>query len=438
MPRDEHQTRIELINPALNLRGWGDSLIREEKTPGGTDIINGRPRKRSGRTDYLLCVLVVKGKSPMPLAILEAKAEDKLPSLGIQQAKDYMKKFNVPFIFSTNGKLFAEYGEDTGQIKDAMSLSDFPTPEDLKLRYEKSNGFKLDSDAAKLNGDWIKEMQSAALILEAHHSTHIEGTQLTLSDAQKILAGKHVEGVRPDDRQELMNYKDAMDFVSEYLDIRSEITEDIIKGIHRILVKDVRGGSLEPGCYRKFMEWLNKEKDVSPVLMAGVAQHRFVDIHPFLDGNGRTARVLCTLILYQKGYDFKRLFSLSEFYDKNRREYYDSIQSVRETGMDMTVWLEYFVRGLKNQMLEVRSKGEVAIRKEIMIEKAIRAELNDRQKKALYYLMDNPAISRSEYVKLCKVSIRSANYDLVQMEKLGFIGKSGVGRAIKYSILQGR
>ena len=149
MSRDEHQTRIDLINPALYLRGWGDSLIREEKTPGGTDIINGRPRKRSGRTDYLLCVFIVKGKSPIPLAILEAKAEDKLPSLGIQQAKDYMKKFNVPFIFSTNGKLFAEYGEDTGQIKDAMSLSDFPTPEDLKMRYEKSNGFKLDSEATK-------------------------------------------------------------------------------------------------------------------------------------------------------------------------------------------------------------------------------------------------------------------------------------------------
>ncbi|MCE8427502.1 MAG: DEAD/DEAH box helicase family protein [Candidatus Methanoperedens sp.] len=149
MPRDEHQTRIELINPALYLRGWGDSLNREEKTPGGTDIINGRPRKRSGRTDYLLCVLIVEGKPPLPLAILEAKAEDKLPSLGLQQAKDYMKKFNVPFIFSTNGKLFAEYGEDTRQIKDALSLSDFPTPEELKLRYETSNGFKLNSEAAK-------------------------------------------------------------------------------------------------------------------------------------------------------------------------------------------------------------------------------------------------------------------------------------------------
>lgn len=331
------------------------------------------------------------------------------------------------------------------------------------LEIERARGFL---EAAQLKGEWINEMQSAALILEAHHSTHIEGTELTLSEAEKILAGKPVKGVRPNDRQELLNYKDAMNFVSEYLDKKSKITEEIIKDIHRILVKDVRGGTLEPGSYRKmqnfvvnsvtgeviytpptsdevpklmteFVEWLNKEKDISPILMAGVAQHRFVDIHPFLDGNGRTARVLCTLILYQNGYDFKRLFSLSEFYDKDRGEYYDAIQLVRESGLDMTAWLEYFVSGLKNQMLDVRMKGEDVIRKDIIIEKAVNAELNDRQKKALIYLMDNLVITRAEYVKLNDVSIRTANYDLEEMEKLGFIERTGVGRAIRYRISYG-
>lgn len=332
------------------------------------------------------------------------------------------------------------------------------------LEIERARGFL---DAAQLKGEWIRDMQSAALILEAHHSTHIEGTELTLSEAQNILAGKTVKGVRPDDRQELLNYKDAIDFVSEYLDSKSKITEEIIKDIHRILVKDVRGGSLEPGSYRKvqnyvansltgetiykppasgevpalmkeFVEWLNMEKDISAIMVAGVAQHRFVDIHPFLDGNGRTARVLCTLILYQKGYDFKRLFSLSEYYDKNRREYYDAIQLVRVSGLDMTSWLEYFVRGLKNQMLGVRTKGEEVIKKDIIIENAVRAGLNDRQKNALIYLMEKQNITRAEYVKLNDVSIRTANYDLEVMEKLGFIERTGVGRAIKYMISQGR
>jgi Fic family protein len=315
------------------------------------------------------------------------------------------------------------------------------------LEIERARGFL---DAAKLKDDWIKEMQSEALILEAHHSTHIEGTQLTLSQAQRILMGEEVKGIRPDDRQELLNYKEAMDFVSEYLDKKSEITEELIKEIHRVLVKGVRGGTLEPGCYRKlqnymvnsltreiiytpppseevpalmkeFVEWLNKEKDISPILMAGAAQHRFVDIHPFLDGNGRTARVLCTLILYQNGYDFKRLFSLSEFYDKNRREYYHAIQSVRDKNMDMTPWLEYFVEGLKNQMLEVKNKGEVAIRKEVVIERAERLNLNDRQRKILMYLLEEKRGSVDEIGRKFNFVRRTIQRDLSKMVELGLV-----------------
>jgi len=75
MSRDENQTRVELINPALFARGWNDALVREEKTLGGVDIIDGVPRKRRGRTDYLLCVPVEEGKPPVPVALIEAKAE---------------------------------------------------------------------------------------------------------------------------------------------------------------------------------------------------------------------------------------------------------------------------------------------------------------------------------------------------------------------------
>lgn len=149
MARNEKQTRIDLINPALHDRGWTETLIREERTPGGVDIIDGKPRKRKGRTDYLLCIPLIEGKSLLPIALLEAKAEDKLPSLGIQQAKDYMKKFHVPFVFSSNGNLFCEYGEDTGQIKDSLRLTTFPSPDDLKQRYEAIKNIQLESEAAK-------------------------------------------------------------------------------------------------------------------------------------------------------------------------------------------------------------------------------------------------------------------------------------------------
>lgn len=263
------------------------------------------------------------------------------------------------------------------------------------LEIERARGFL---DAAKLKEDWIREMRSEFLLLETHHSTHIEGTHLTLPQARDILAGAPVAEADKDDRQELLNYKEAMDLISKDLEKGDVITEDRIRQIHRTLVKDVRGGSLEPGQYRvlqnfimnsrtreivytppppmlvpammkEFVDWLSREWDASAVIKAGIAQFQFVHIHPFLDGNGRTARVLCTLLLYRSGYDFKRLFSLSEYYDADRKHYYDAIQSVRDSGMDHTAWLEYFCEGLRAQLLGMREKGEQAIRKDVLAEK---------------------------------------------------------------------
>lgn len=315
------------------------------------------------------------------------------------------------------------------------------------LEIERARGFL---EAAKLKEEWVKEMQSEAIILESHHSTHIEGTQLTLKQAREILAGKSLRGIRKDDRQELLNYKRAMDFVAEYLGKKSEITEDLIKKIHRILVKDVRGGSLEPGRYRRvqnyvvnsltgeiiytppppskvpklmgeFVRWLNEETSISPVLIAGIAQYQFVDIHPFLDGNGRTARLLCTLILYQNGYDFKKLFSLSEYYDKDRPSYYIAIQSVRNNDMDMTYWLEYFTEGLKNQLIEVKIKGEMAIKKEVILEKAKRLNLNQRQQEILLYLVEEGRVSVEKIVRKFNWVRRTVQRDLVKLVNLGFV-----------------
>jgi len=87
MSRNEHLARIELIDPASYDLGWTGGLIREEKTPGNCDIIDGRPVKRSGRIDYSLCLAILPSKPSLAVALLEAKAEGKLPSLGIQRTR---------------------------------------------------------------------------------------------------------------------------------------------------------------------------------------------------------------------------------------------------------------------------------------------------------------------------------------------------------------
>ena len=96
---------------------------------------------------------------------------------------------------------------------------------------------------------------------------------------------------------------------------------------------------------------------VHPAIIAGVAQHRLVWIHPFLDGNGRTARMFTTLLLYQRGYDFKYLFNLSEYYNSSRDKYYEGLRTVDRSG-DYTEWLEYFLGGLSLQMMRIESTAK--------------------------------------------------------------------------------
>ena len=108
----------------------------------------------------------------------------------------------------------------------------------------------------------------------------------------------------------------------------------------------------------ELMAWLNAPTEIHPILASAIAQFQLVHIHPFVDGNGRTSRLLSTLSLYRAGYDFKRLFSISEYYDRNRQAFYAAFQGVREQGMDLTGWLDYFVEGLATQMDEVTERGK--------------------------------------------------------------------------------
>ena len=91
---------------------------------------------------------------------------------------------------------------------------------------ERARGFL---EAATLSKDWIHHMAERALVLEAHHTTHIEGTHLTLEQAELLLAGKDVPNADPDDKRELLNYRTAFDLVSEYLDSGLPITEGLIR-----------------------------------------------------------------------------------------------------------------------------------------------------------------------------------------------------------------
>ena len=155
----------------------------------------------------------------------------------------------------------------------------------------------------------------------------------------------------------------------------------------------------------ELVKWLNGDLDIHPVLVSGIAQFQLVHIHPFLDGNGRASRLLSTLCLYKAGYDFKRLFTISEYYDRDRPSFYKSIQSVRDNGMDMTGWLDYFVTGLETQMIEVRDRSEQVIRRDVLVKQH---GLNERQAKAMGYPHPARRIDYTGFEALCPRSTAAA------------------------------
>ena len=325
-------------------------------------------------------------------------------------------------------------------------------------RIERVRGFL---EAAQLSADWVREMGDRALILEAHHTTHIEGTRLTLDQAERLWKGEAVPEADPDDTRELLNYRSAFEFVSECLGSGDPITEGMIREIHRKLVEGVRGGNAAPGEYRRIqnyvintstgqviytpptaveipimmselVKWLNGELVIHPVLVSGIAQFQLVHIHPFLDGNGRASRLLSTLCLYKAGYDFKRLFTISEYYDRDRPTFYQSIQSVRENGMDMTGWLDYFLTGLETQMIEVRDCGEQVIRRDVLVQQN---GLNERQAKALGYLLQHGKLTIQDFEALCPtVNRRSLQRDLKGMLDMKLIKAEGATNQLAYHL----
>jgi Fic family protein len=314
---------------------------------------------------------------------------------------------------------------------------------------ERARGFL---EAATLSEQWIERMSARALLLEAHHTTHIEGTELTLDEAARLWAGETVAGAKRDDVRELLNYRDAFNLVSDYLGSGEPITEGLVREIHQRLVKDVRGGAAQPGSYRtiqnyvansrtreviytppppvevpvlmrELVEWLRADTDIHPVLVAGIAQFQLVHIHPFVDGNGRTSRLLSTLCLYRSGYDFKRLFTLSEFYDRDRSTFYAALQRVRAQGMDLTYWLEFFVFGLAAQMEEVKARGTSVIRADVL---ARAHALGARQAAVLAAIHEKRSVSLGEMEPLfADVSRRSLQRDLKLLLDKGLIRPVG-------------
>ncbi len=150
MSMNEADTRYHLIDPVLREKGY---VSRERITletiltpaPVEPSGAKGCRRKGPGRTDYLLCVQVGEMPKALPVAVLETKRESEDPLKGMQQAKGYAdcKRFDVKYVFATNGHRYGEFDFITGLQSDPFPFADFPPHTDLTARYAKDTGINM-------------------------------------------------------------------------------------------------------------------------------------------------------------------------------------------------------------------------------------------------------------------------------------------------------
>lgn len=309
---------------------------------------------------------------------------------------------------------------------------------------------------------WEAKFREDAMVRTVHHGTHIEGNELNLTEAEKVLAGAKIVG-RERDIQEVLNYRNVLKFIEGF--DKPEISEDVIKHLHeltthrilpeetigtyrktQVVVKNAATGEVTfrpppsvevPFLISAFLQWFNATGAdlVHPVLKAGITHYEIVRIHPFLDGNGRVARAAATLALFKEGYNIKQFFSLEEHYDAEPLAYYEALQSVAKLEGNVTGWLEYFTQGLAIELTRIKEKVK-SLSTDLKLKKSLGGQplaLSERQIKIVEFVQENGFLQNKAFFELFPmISEDTVLRELKDLIKKGIVRKEGSTKGVRY------
>lgn len=294
-------------------------------------------------------------------------------------------------------------------------------------------------------------------IKEATNSNRIEGTRTTFEDA--ITPIEQIKPELRDDWHEVQNYIQAINYTIDRLN-DLPLSMRLIKEAHKILLQGVRGEHKTPGEIRKTQNWIggsslkdaffippepnmlsallsdiekflhNENLHVPEIIKAGIIHYQFETIHPFLDGNGRTGRLLIILYLISSGLLNKPVLYISDFFERNRMSYYDSLAMVKQTD-NMTQWLKFFLNGIiETSKNSIKTFDEI-----IKLKKEAEEKLAKIGKKAtngqrlLELLYSQPKVNAQIISKELGLSIVSVNSLVKTFIEIGILEeKTGMSR----------
>jgi len=306
----------------------------------------------------------------------------------------------------------------------------------------------------------IYELERNAREISTYASTSIEGNPLPLTDVKQILKSQP-QNLRVSER-EVINYNQVLEELNKKMQKGALVFNlDLILSIHKKvvdkLVPQYQLGKLRteqvfvnspklgktvywppddkdvPQLAKDLVEFTARSKEtIDPLIIAAIFHKQFVVIHPFMDGNGRTARLATKVLLADMGLNTFNLFSFENFYNKNVTNYFEKVGLLGNyydmaDSLDFTNWLEYFTDGIIDELFRVKKLLP-------QVFASPKTELLPYYKKILDFIGEKGYISNSDYTKLTNRAKSTRSLDFKKMVEMGMIVKKGKGRATYYQL----
>ncbi len=302
----------------------------------------------------------------------------------------------------------------------------------------------------------LSSLRETARLYTTHYSTMIEGNRLNPDQVEEVLTHKNHFPGRERDESEVKAYYAALTQVEKWVAQGVNITEKILQTLHALLmangrtkvkstqyrdgqnvIRDARTRTIVymppeakdvKGLMQGLLAWINKNTELPCPLVAAITHYQFATIHPYYDGNGRTARLLTTFILHLGGYDLKGLYSLEEYYAKNLGAYYESL-SIGESHnyymgraeTDITKWIEYFIEGMTISFENVLKRMDEANQQGYADHSKLLKKLDPRQRRSLALFQEFETVTSRQIGELFAFKPRTSAALCAKWSKDGFL-----------------
>ncbi len=299
-------------------------------------------------------------------------------------------------------------------------------------------------------------------LLATHHSTSIEGNPLSPMDVTNLILGDQIPVTKSE--KEVKNYFAVLNTIFLLSKRQEQLTTTLTKKLHHELMKDIEKKDLgefrDSGVFvghrtatevvvkhnppfhtrkeiesalTELFEWVMGPDPTHPLIKAGIMHHHFVYIHPFLDGNGRLARILTAYYLLLKQYEVTKFFILDDYYDVDRQLYSDTLH-IADKGNE-TEWLEYFLEGIAHSLqaaiarineLKRTNMDEVTGEKRVLV--------TAREEEVLQIVLDKKAIKMSDVQEALDVTRQQSHALIASLVRKGILQKFGKTKTSYYKL----